>query len=149
MPTFKWTGSNEAGYVTFGGIKFEKDQPMEVADPHQASKLEGHPEFELVGQGTDAGLGPVWNPPGPTVMGSGPGSGPYQTTHEVIDLPQGGELPPPEPAEVEEPPSEPPPPEEPPPEPPPAGLAEPQGPGTEDVPPFEATDEGPKKPKKK
>lgn len=134
MPTFKWTGSNEAGYVTFGGIKFEKDKPMEVKDDHQASKLEGHPEFELVGAGADAGLGPVWNPPGPTVQGSGPGSGPYQTTHEVIDLPQGGEPPPPEPAEVEEPPT-----------------PEPQGPGTEDIPPegLEATDEGPKKPKRK
>jgi hypothetical protein len=136
MPTYKWTGQNEAGYVTFGGIRFESGVPMEVKDSHQASKLEGHPEFELVSSPTEPPA-PVWNPPGPTVMGSGPGSGPYITTSEVLDLPQGGEPPPPEPAEIEEP----------------------QGPGTEDQPPepgpetepfaTAATDEGPKKPKKK
>lgn len=133
MPLFKWTGSNDAGFVVMGGIRFEPGAAMEVKDPHQASKLEGHPEFELVGQPTEPPA-PVWNPPGPTVMGTGPGSGPYQTTAEVVDANPQVPEPPPDQSEGSSDQSEPPP--------------EP-GPETEPFAAEATTDEGPKKPKRK
>jgi hypothetical protein len=85
MPSYKWTGSNEQGFVSMGGKKFEKDVPVEVNDPALGAKLDGNTEFEQV-SGASADLSPVWNPPGPTGIGTGPGAGPYQTTHEVVDM---------------------------------------------------------------
>jgi hypothetical protein len=84
MPSYKWTGSNEGGFVTLGGKRFDKDQPVDVDDPSLVAKLEGNGEFERVGGPSDTEA-PVWSPPGPTGIGTGPGSGPYQTTNEVID----------------------------------------------------------------
>lgn len=84
MPSYKWTGSNESGFVTMGGKRFEKDQPVDVDDPAVAAKLEGNGEFEKV-SGPSEAEAPVWAPPGPTGIGTGPGSGPFQTVSEVID----------------------------------------------------------------
>lgn len=84
MPSYKWTGSNEAGFITMGGKRFEKDQPVDVDDPALGSKLDGNGEFEKV-SGASPEQAPVWGPPGPTGIGTGPGSGPYQTTNEVVD----------------------------------------------------------------
>jgi hypothetical protein len=84
MPSYKWTGSNEQGFVTMGGKKFEAGVPVEVDDPALGAKLDGNGEFEQVSGavGTEA---PLFSPPGPTGIGTGPGTGPYQTTNEVID----------------------------------------------------------------
>lgn len=84
MPSYKWTGSNEAGFIMMGGKRFEKDQPVDVDDAQLGSKLDGNGEFERV-SGPSEGEAPTWSPPGPTGIGTGPGSGPYQTTNEVID----------------------------------------------------------------
>lgn len=84
MPSYKWTGSNEAGFVTMGGKRFEPNVPVDVDDAQLGSKLDGNGEFERV-SGPSEGEAPVWGPPGPTGVGTGPGSGPYVTTNEVID----------------------------------------------------------------
>lgn len=84
MPSFKFTGSNEQGHVTFAGKRFDTGVPVDVDDPALVAKLEGNGEFERVG-GPVEGEAPVWAPPGPTPYGTGPGSGPAQTTNEVID----------------------------------------------------------------
>jgi len=84
MPSYKWTGSNEQGFVTLGGKRFEPGQAVDVDDPALGAKLDGNPEFEQVSGAGDL-QDPVWAPPGPTGIGTGPGSGPYQTTHEVLD----------------------------------------------------------------
>lgn len=84
MPSFKFTGTNAEGHVTFGGKRFDKDQPVDVDDPALVAKLEGNGEFERIGGPTE-GEAPVWAPPGPSGIGTGPGSGPYITTNEVID----------------------------------------------------------------
>jgi hypothetical protein len=67
-----------------GGKRFEPNVPVEIDDPSVGAKLDGNAEFEQV-TGADDLQNPVWSPPGPTGIGSGPGSGPYQTTSEVID----------------------------------------------------------------
>lgn len=84
MPSYKFTGDNAEGGVTFGGKRFDKDTPVDVSDPSLAAKLDGNSEFEKVSGGTE-GDAPVWSPPGSTPYGTGPGSGPFQTTNEVID----------------------------------------------------------------
>lgn len=84
MPSYKWTGSNEQGFVVVGGKRFEPGVAVEVSDPSIGAKLDGNQEFEQV-TGAESLDQPVWNPPGPTGIGSGPGSGPYQTTTEVVD----------------------------------------------------------------
>jgi hypothetical protein len=84
MPSYKWTGTNESGFVLFGGKRFEKDQPVEISDPAVTAKLDGNGEFEKV-SGPSEPEAPVWNPPGPTGIGTGPGTGPYVTTAEVVD----------------------------------------------------------------
>lgn len=85
MPSYKWTGTNEQGFVTMGGKRFEKDQPVEISDPAIAAKLDGNGEFEQVSGPSEPGQ-PVWNPPGPTGVGTGPGTGPYITTSEAVDM---------------------------------------------------------------
>lgn len=84
MPSYKFIGTNEAGFVNYGGKRFEKDQPVDVDDPALQAKLDGNGEFERV-SGPSEPQAPVWNPPGPTGIGTGPGSGPFQTTNEVLD----------------------------------------------------------------
>jgi hypothetical protein len=85
MPSYKWTGTNESGYVTMGGKRFEKDQPVEVSDASLGAKLDGNGEFEKVGGDSGQPDAPLWNPPGSTPYGTGPGSGPFQTVSEVVD----------------------------------------------------------------
>jgi hypothetical protein len=86
MPSYKWTGSNEQGYVTLGGKRFEKDQPVEVSDASLGAKLDGNGEFEKVSGDSGQPDAPLWSPPGPTGIGTGPGSGPAQTTNETLDM---------------------------------------------------------------
>jgi hypothetical protein len=86
MPTFKWTGSNDAGYVEFGGTRFPAGEAVSVTDPFWASKLEGNPEFERTDTATAEPQAPLFNPPGPTGQGTGPGTGPYITTAEHVDM---------------------------------------------------------------
>jgi hypothetical protein len=84
MPSYKFIGTNESGFVNYGGKRFAKDEPVDVDDPALAAKLDGNGEFERV-SGPSEGEAPTWAPPGPTGIGTGPGTGPYVTTSEVID----------------------------------------------------------------
>lgn len=101
MPSYKFTGTNAEGGVTFGGKRFDRDVPVDVSDPSLAAKLEGNAEFERV-SGPSEGEAPVWSPPGPTPYGTGPGSGPAQTTNEVIDQNPNPDAGQPTPEEMEE-----------------------------------------------
>jgi hypothetical protein len=139
MPQYKFTGQNESGYVVFGGTRFNAGEPVEVNDPLLQKKLDSNGEFERVDNPQLAGdLGPVIGPPGPTGVGTGPGTGPYQTTNEVVDanpVEGAGQKTPEELAAEQE--------EEPPPEPDPGPEADPF---VFEEPPT--TEEGPKKKKR-
>jgi hypothetical protein len=92
MPRFSWDGDEVHESVTIGGLLFEPDVVVDVPTGHLVWVLERNAEFTYHGAGATV-VAPTFAPPGPTAAGTGPGSGPYQTTGEVLSY--GANLPPP------------------------------------------------------
>jgi hypothetical protein len=92
MPRFSWDGDEVHESVTIGGLLFEPDVVVDVPDGNLVLVLERHPQFTYVG--VSETRPPTFAAPGSTAAGTGPGSGPHQTTSEVLSY--GADLPPPE-----------------------------------------------------